>query len=546
MTGHVTGRTRLLYLLLIVALTAVPTLALAQEGATEAQLLPDAYTRDHEVVLINRTDGRIVIRDFAVGPNMRDLSGKYDQWGGPYYNVATGDFNGDGTREIIATGGAGVTVPGPVLNVWDPVAANPASLVPNHTSVLPSPYYWALVAAADVDGDGRDEIVAVHTTDEPGNIKARVVCLELEGSTWREKWNLATGGSFRDMILADFNGNGMADIIFARDYRYVLVLDGLNPNIEHFNAQVGGPTGVGEWDRIRMGDVTGDGVRDLVLMRRLQAVEGNFPAAVLIITPTTLSTYTDGFGWGFGDPPEDIQLVDFDSDGRLEIAAMNTGELARIYVLNPRMNDTVNNNTMAELWIGDREWGPNLAVGDVNGDGRYNFSLVHTTESDYLPDYFLRVLGFHEAGGYADDTTYFPYSYNFVTANLDGTGVSANPTMSVPSAVTLYYQTSSATGTSQTITVANLTTGSFTWTANKTTAAAWLKLEPASGPSGTVLTFSVDPAAPPVSSTQAVVHILASSPGIPVINGDQYLTVRVEVVDELHTQYLPLAFKTGQ
>lgn len=546
MKGHITGRTRLLYCLLIVVLAAVPTLVLAEEGETEAQLLPDAYTRDHEVVLINRTDGRVVIRDFAVGANMLDLSGKYDQWGGPYFNVATGDFNGDGTREIVATGGAGVTVPGPVLNIWDPVASTPAALVPNYTAAIPSPYYWALVAAADVDGDGRDEIVAVRTTDEVGNIKARVVCLELEGSSWREKWNLATGGAFRDMVLADFNGNGMADIIFARDYRYVLVLDGLNPNIEYFNVQVGGPSGVGEWDRIRMGDVTGDGIRDLVLMRSVQAVSGNFPAAVLIITPTTLSTYTDGFGWGFGDPPEDIQLVDFDSDGRLEIAAMNVGELARIYILNPRMNDMVNNNTMAELWIGDREWGPNLATGDVNGDGRYNFSMIHTTESDYLPDYFLRVLGFHEAGGYADDTTYFPYSYNFTTANLDGTGVSSNPTMSVPPMVTLYYETGTGTGTSETITVANLTTGSFNWSANKTTAAAWLKLEPTSGPSGTILTFSVDPSAPPVASTDAVVRVLASSSGVSVIDGDQYITVRVIVVNQLSRQYLPIAFMARQ
>ncbi len=288
--------------------------------------------------------------------------------------------------------------------------------------------------------------------------------------------------------------------------------------------------------------MNGDGLRDMVLLRPIQAAVANTPAAVIAITPTGLSTYSDIFAWGFGDPPEDIQLVDFDGDGRLEIAAMNTGNLARIYILNPRMNDTAKNNTMAELWIGDREWGPNLAVGDVNGDGRFNFSLVHTTESQYLPDYFLRVLAFHEAGGYADDTTYFPYSYNFVTANLDGAGVSTNPTMSVPPMVVLYYETGSATGTSETITVANLTTGSFTWTANKTTAAAWLKLEPTSGPSGTVLTFSIDAAAPPVASTEAVVRVLASSTGAPVIDGDQYITVRVVVVNQLYRQYLPLAF----
>ncbi len=231
MEGHVTGRTRLLYLLLIVALTAVPTLVWAQEDATEAQLLPDAYTRDHEVVLINRNDGRIVIRDFAVGPNMRDLNGKYDQWGGPYFNVTTGDFNGDGTREIVAIGGRGVDVAGPVLNVWDPVSANPASQVPNFT-VSANPFDWLLVGAGDVDGDGRDEIIAIRSTNEVGNINARVICFELEGSSWREKWNLATGGGFVDMFIADYDGDGKADIAFTRVFRQVLVLDGENPNVE--------------------------------------------------------------------------------------------------------------------------------------------------------------------------------------------------------------------------------------------------------------------------------------------------------------------------
>lgn len=539
MEGPIRGRALVLYCLLILALAAVPAAAWAQEGATEAQLVPDAYVRDHEVILINRNDGRIVIRDYAVGPGMRDLSGKYDQWGGPYHQVAAGDYNGDGTKEIVAIGGRGVTVPGPVLNVFDPVVPSVSTAVPN-PSINVNPYDWILLGTGDVDGDGRDEIVAVRTANEPGNIFARVQCYELEGGAWREKWSLPTGGAFRSMTLGDFNGNGKADILFTRDFRCVLVLDGENPAFEHFSAQIGG---IGEWDKILIGDVTGDNSRDLILLRRIQAQSGNYPSAVYAIHPTGFNTWNDIFGWGFGDPPEDIQLLDWNGDGRLEIAAMNTGDLARIYILNPRMNNTERNNTEVEMWIGDREWGPNLEVGDPNGDGRSELMMIHTGVVPNFPNYFLRILNFHEQGGYADDTTHYPYWDNFTSANLDGTGISINPTMRVPSTVTLFYETSTSTGTQETIRVANISTGSFTWTASIVGAAApWLRLSANTGTSDALLTFSIDPASPPASSASTTVRVLASASGVSVINGDQNITVNVVVVDQIHRRYLPLAF----
>ncbi|MGI6208076.1 MAG: FG-GAP-like repeat-containing protein [Anaerolineae bacterium] len=540
MQGPIRGRSLVLYCFLILALAGVPATAWAQESTAEAQLVPDAHVRDEEVILINRNDGQIVIRDYAVGPNQRDLSGKYSQWGGPYHMVATGDFNGDGTREIVVTGGRGVDTPGPILNVFDPVVPGGSFAVPN-PSINVNPYDWTHLGTADVDGDGRDEIVAIRTANEPGNILARVQCYELEGNQWREKWSLATGGGFRDMTLGDYNGDGRADVLFARDFRYVLVLDGQNPTIEYFSAQVGG---IGEWNKIRMGDINGDNSRDLILLRDTQAQSGNFPSAVYTIHPTGFNTWTDIFGWGFGDPPEDIELLDYNGDGRLEIAAMNTGTFARIYILNPRLNSTENNNTEDEQWIGDREWGPNLVVGDPNGNGRPEFLLIHTAEGDSVPDYFLRILGFHDAGGYADDTTNFPFWYNLAVGNLDGSGITEAPVMRVPSTVTLFVESGSGATRQETIRVENTGTGSFTWTASIVGAAApWLTLNPTSGTSDALLTFSVNAAAVPAGGASTTVRVLATASGVSVSNGQQNINVNVVVVDQVQRQYLPLTFQ---
>ncbi len=532
------GRRVLLPWLLLLAVIAAPLSVLAEGGELEATLAADAYVRDTEIVLLNRNDGHVVIRDYAVGPNMQDLSGKYDQWGGPYNLLAAGDFNGDGTREIVVAGGRGVEVTGPNLNTFDPIVPSGSTAVPNLAANI-DPFNWTMLQAGDVDGDGRDEIVAVRETNEPNNVTARVVCYQLEGNVWGEKWSLPTGGAFRDMTLGDFDNDNKTDIGFTRDFRYVLILDGDNPNVEHFSAQIGG---TGDWNKILIGDVNADNSRDLVLLRNSQAISGNFPAAVLAIHPTTNNAWTDIFGWGFGDPPEDIALGDWNGDGKPEILAVNTGNFAKTYILNPRMNDTAKNNTEGEIWIGDNEWAPNLVTGDPNGDNRAEFMLIHTKAITNFPDFFLRIWGFHDQGGYADDANNYPFWNNFIASNLDGTGVSLNPTMQVPSTVTLFYETGTSTGTTESIRVRNTSSGSFTWTASVVTGAPWLTMTGSPGTAEGLLTFAVNAGSPPAAGSQAQVRIVAGASGMSVNNGDQTITVNVVVVPQLQSVLLPVTF----
>src|SRR5512132_3320833 len=117
---HAWRRFHLALVLMVVLSLALTSAALAQ--APQTHIIEGPFQRDAEVVLINRLDGRIVIWDPAVGSNTIDLNGKYVAWGGPYYQAAVGDFQGDGMGEIaIIGGGATVNAPGPLLHSFDPV-----------------------------------------------------------------------------------------------------------------------------------------------------------------------------------------------------------------------------------------------------------------------------------------------------------------------------------------------------------------------------------------------------------------------------------------
>ncbi|MHB0877200.1 MAG: hypothetical protein ACYC5O_14275 [Anaerolineae bacterium] len=512
--------------LVVVALLTLPVISLAQ-GDDLQSAVADAYVRDDEIVLINRNDGHIVIRDYAAGANMASLAGKYDSWGGPYYDVAAGDFNGDGTREIVAIGGATVGNPGSVMHTFDPVKAPTESTLPSVARNV-SPYVYNMVGTGDIDGDARDEIIAVRTHSDPTNstISAMIECWEFT-TTWVMRWSKASSGGFYDMAIGDMDNDDKADIGFVRVGNKVLVIDGENPNTDLFDLTFSGP--LQEWNRLEIADVNGDNSEDLTLLRPQQSVSGNFPATVLSIHPTGVNTYTDIYGWGFGTVPGDLNVGDTNGDGKNEIAVTRVSNFAKYHILNPRI--TTNNATEAEVWIGDSLWATNFELGDTNGDGIDQVLLMHK-------DGTLIRLYAHRPGQaeFDDDASGGPYWSNFVAANLDGSGVVTGPTMVVPSSVTLFY-VGGTTASQATIKVGNAGSDSFTWTLTEST--DWLTTSVTTGTANDTVTLSINTAALPAGNVSATVNVVGTG-STTVTNGNQNITVKLVQVPALLSRFLPL------
>ena len=123
------------------------------------------------------------------------------------------------------------------------------------------------VEAADLDGDGRDEVFV-------GTADGRMICLAADGT---QKWEFAAAGGVNDVAVADF-GQG-ARVLVAGDDEYLHCLDAAGNELWKFTGRgiectnqtrgTYGPglyiEGDGEMMAIDVADINADGVREILV-----------------------------------------------------------------------------------------------------------------------------------------------------------------------------------------------------------------------------------------------------------------------------------------
>lgn len=129
-------------------------------------------------------------------------------------NVAAGDFDGDGVDEIL-TGAGGGAVFGPHVRAFrfDQATKRVTAMPGVSFFAYQTLKYGVRVAAGDLDGDGRDEIV---TGPGPGaTFGAQIRAFKLEGNSVKPAGlnaMIATGCQGVTPGVADVDGNGHAEI----------------------------------------------------------------------------------------------------------------------------------------------------------------------------------------------------------------------------------------------------------------------------------------------------------------------------------------------
>jgi hypothetical protein len=202
-----------------------------------------------EVRVFDSNSGRRLGRIMAYRQSFR---------GGVY--VATGDVNGDGTAEIITGAGPGG---GPHIRVID---GETGSRLARFLAYPSTQSRGVFVAAGDIDGDGRAEIVTGPGPGARGGVRV------FDGDGKRVDSFSAFGRSFMGGVFVgiagDYNADGSvdaADYIVARasgPSPKVRVIDGAsNTVLLSFNARGFGRGGL----RVAGGDVNGDGREDILV-----------------------------------------------------------------------------------------------------------------------------------------------------------------------------------------------------------------------------------------------------------------------------------------
>jgi hypothetical protein len=222
------------------------------------------------------------------------------------------------------------------------------------------------VAVADVNGDGRPDLITANygTHGSPANSVS--VLLGNGNGTFHSAVNFAAGSYPVSVAVADVNGDGRPDLVVANETTTVSVLLG-NGN-GTFQSPVSYTVGLSPTS-VAVADVNGDGHPDLVTANSGSSYSPRVGKTVSVLLGNGNGTFQAAQNFTTDSRPSSVVVADVNGDGRPDLVTTNYGANAYggndVSVLLGNGNGTFHSAANYPVAPGPQ----GLAVADVNGDG---------------------------------------------------------------------------------------------------------------------------------------------------------------------------------
>ncbi len=313
-----------------------------RDGALDVAVA--SSSTDEVAVLLGHGDGSFAAeKRFAVGSLP--------------FAIAAGDFNGDGIPDLITANDQSNDV-SVLLGVGDGTFGASRA-----TSVGSSPEG---VATADLNGDGKLDAVTANNGDDTVS-----VLLGAGDGTFASVTTYGVGSGPVAVAVGDFNGDGKPDVVTA---------DNSNPNGDvtillgngDGTFQPGKSTPVPNPYALAVADLDGDGKLDLVVTGSLHYADTMF-----ILLGNGDGTFRQGPSYATQPLPFGIRIADVNGDGIADIVLANfTSDDVTVFLGNGDGTFQPPQSYAAGLCP------QGVAVGDLNGDAQLDLLTVNYCSDD--------------------------------------------------------------------------------------------------------------------------------------------------------------------
>lgn len=289
-------------------------------------------------------------------------------------SVAIADLDGDGRADIVtanailATNGAGDST----VSVLLQDAAHPGHyLAAVSYATGPDP---ESVAIADLNGDGKPDLAVADSSGIS-------VLLQDAAGKFLPKTTIATGSGCASVAIADLDGDGAPDLL-ATDAVSVLALLQIPGGGGSFAAPVRYAAGQQPLYAVA-GDLNGDGKPDIVVSNIGSPSDlRTASVSVLLQDPTRAGAFLPAVNYVTQADSAAVAIADLDGDGWPDLAVANSGTLAGLCPPNCTAADTgvsvLLQGGTAPGHFGKavdyaalgNDFVTGVAVADVNGDGK--------------------------------------------------------------------------------------------------------------------------------------------------------------------------------
>ncbi len=315
----------------------------------------------------------------------------YPNLGENFSDAVTGDFTGDGRRDVLIHNGGDIAIyrVNPTSYALDSlwIANNIVPAAPGGNTWQPAPHdqYYVL----DFDGDGKDDIVVFNGVDwvMPYLGLLRSTGTGLQGVARYDGsipgfWKMTSGDKF---FVADFNGDHKADLFIFNGTNWAIPYLGmLRSNSNSLSGLARYDGSIPGWqmrpnDQFFAGDFDGDGKQDLYVFNGRDwsyKYLGMLKSSGVSLSDVKL--FTSGLpGWTM-QTNDQFFVGDLDGDGKADLYVFNPSDWAYAYLLMAK--STGNNLSFAHRYDSSSTaanipgWymtrGDRFFISDANKDGK--------------------------------------------------------------------------------------------------------------------------------------------------------------------------------